>query len=394
MKLWRQVLESNGVTADDRVLLRLPIAGAVGGDCVLSLSEFGTLWTAADEALDFEPTVLVTTPTDALQLSHTDNFSSAVLRLVCVTGEPGGSIASTRRTIKERLGACCVDVYALTETGVVGWSCAAAPGGIHMDEDEFGVEVDLARHGELLLTTRDRDSRLARYRTGDLVRLSGPARGAERVDPAAGSVHGDPPDATASPDPADRPEAAAQPNRADPAAGADPAASAGLATSTDLVAHATPHTGTAPGPSTDLAARAEQSVRADPATSTEPFDRPDGACACGSTWVRAECGILGRVDERVVVRGVELLPAAIEEVVRRHPAVREFAIDAFGDHKLAVRVEPDAAIASEGDRARVAAEVSEDLRRSLGVRVQCDVVPPGSLGEQDAARRARRFTRQ
>ena len=52
------------------------------------------------------------------------------------------------------------------------------------------------------------------------------------------------------------------------------------------------------------------------------------------------------------------------------------------------------AIASEGDRARVAAEVSEDLKRSPGVRLQCDVVPPGSLGDQDAGRRARRLIRQ
>ena len=57
-------------------------------------------------------------------------------------------------------------------------------------------------------------------------------------------------------------------------------------------------------------------------------------------------------------------------------------------------VEP-AAIASEGDRARVAAEVSEDLKRSLGLRLQCDVVPPGAAAsDQDAGLRARRLSRQ
>ena len=39
-------------------------------------------------------------------------------------------------------------------------------------------------------------------------------------------------------------------------------------------------------------------------------------------------------------------------------------------------------------------DVSEDLKRSLGVRLQCDVAPPGSLGDQDAGRRARRLSRQ
>ena len=49
----------------------------------------------------------------------------------------------------------------------------------------------------------------------------------------------------------------------------------------------------------------------------------------------------------------------------------------------------------EGDPARVAAEVSEDLRRSLGVRLECEVVAPGSLSKYyDAGRRARRLSRQ
>jgi phenylacetate-CoA ligase len=287
---WGRVLGASGVTQEDRVLVRLPLASAVGGDCVATLTELGALWTAADAALDFGPTVLITTPTDALQLSHCDELAGRV-RLVFVSGEPGGSIPSTRRALEERLRARCVDVYALTEAGIVGWSCLAAPGGVHLDEDAFGVETD---RGELIVTSLEPSGiPLERYRTGDLARLG---------------------------------------------------------------------------------------------------DRRE--CSCGSAWVRAECGILGRVDELVVVGGAELWPAAIEDVVRRHPAVREFTIAALANHKLAVTVEPDGAIASEGDRARVAAEVSEDLRRSLGVRLPCEVVPPGTLGEQDAARRARRFTRQ
>ena len=39
--------------------------------------------------------------------------------------------------------------------------------------------------------------------------------------------------------------------------------------------------------------------------------------------------------------------------------------------------------------------VSEDLKRSLGLRLECDVVPPGSLSNnQDVGRRAHRLSRQ
>ncbi len=92
--------------------------------------------------------------------------------------------------------------------------------------------------------------------------------------------------------------------------------------------------------------------------------------------------VKGRLDERLHVRGIDLLPADIENVVRRHPAVREYQIEAFdvrGERELAVDIEPDPAIASEGDRARVAAEVAEDLKRSLGLRLQCEAVPPETL---------------
>jgi hypothetical protein len=60
-----------------------------------------------------------------------------------------------------------------------------------------------------------------------------------------------------------------------------------------------------------------------------------------------------------------------------------------------VQLEVTEAVASEGDRARVAAEVAEDLRRSLGIRLHCDVVAPATISSTHVAgRRAQRLTRQ
>jgi phenylacetate-CoA ligase len=53
----------------------------------------------------------------------------------------------------------------------------------------------------------------------------------------------------------------------------------------------------------------------------------DGPCTCGRTFLRLEGGILGRVDDMVIVRGVNVFPSAIEGIVRRVPAIDEFQIE-------------------------------------------------------------------
>jgi phenylacetate-CoA ligase len=312
--LWRRALEAGGVTAADRVLLGLPGYSAIGLDCLAATIEvgalsFGSAGVSFEDVLRFEPSVLVCTPTDALRLAQTAadrrvDLADRPLRLLVVTGEPGGSIGSTRRRMEDAFGAHCLDVYALTEAGVVGWGCQLGSS-IHLDDRYFACtaiqpdteeRVEDGEVGELVLTTlSSRSTPLARYRTGDLVQLS--------------------------------------------------------------------HT----------------------------------LCACGRSTTRAEGGVLGRVSERLLVRGVKLLPSTVEQVVRRHPAVAEYHLvvrQVGGETQLAVQLEADQAIASEGDRARVAAEVSEDLRRSLGLRVPCDVVAPSRLSNQDGGRRARRLSRQ
>ena len=55
-----------------------------------------------------------------------------------------------------------------------------------------------------------------------------------------------------------------------------------------------------------------------------------------------------------------------------------------GECELAIEIEPDEAVASEGDRARVAAEVAEDVRRSLGIRLQCEAIPPLSVSRSES----------
>ena len=54
-----------------------------------------------------------------------------------------------------------------------------------------------------------------------------------------------------------------------------------------------------------------------------------GACPCGRTFARLEGGILGRVDDMLTVRGINVFPSALEGIVRRFAVVDEFQIEVF-----------------------------------------------------------------
>ena len=62
--------------------------------------------------------------------------------------------------------------------------------------------------------------------------------------------------------------------------------------------------------------------------------RRSGPCACGSSFMRLEGGILARADDMVNVRGVNVYPSAVESVVRRFTEVREYRATVATDGSL------------------------------------------------------------
>jgi phenylacetate-CoA ligase len=84
-------------------------------------------------------------------------------------------------------------------------------------------------------------------------------------------------------------------------------------------------------------------------------------------------GVLGRVDDMVVVRGVNIFPSSVETVLRQFPEVDEFRIilTRSGEmDEIAVEVECPEALTPEIELA---------LRSALNLRVPVRVVAPGSL---------------
>ncbi len=112
----------------------------------------------------------------------------------------------------------------------------------------------------------------------------------------------------------------------------------------------------------------------------------DAPCACGRTFLRLEGGILGRLDDMLIVRGVNVFPAAVEGIVRRFPDVDEFQIEVFRAGELdEVRVLLDA-----GEPATVRS-VQEALHVGLGLRLEVRSVPLRSLPRHEL--KARRVVR-
>ncbi len=105
-------------------------------------------------------------------------------------------------------------------------------------------------------------------------------------------------------------------------------------------------------------------------------------CACGRTFVRADGGIIGRVDDMLVVRGVNVFPSVIEEIVRQHPMVDEFRIEVFKqaempEIRILIEINDDAVGRDTVDR--TVAAVASGVRASFGLRVEVRAVPAGTL---------------
>jgi phenylacetate-CoA ligase len=109
-------------------------------------------------------------------------------------------------------------------------------------------------------------------------------------------------------------------------------------------------------------------------------------CACGCPFAKVVGGLRGRVDDMFTVRGTNLFPSQVEDVVRRHPEVVEFLIEVRTERQME-EVELLLETADPGVAERLAGE----LRNALGVRLDCRGVPPGTLPRPELkSRRVRR----
>jgi phenylacetate-CoA ligase len=236
-------------------------------------------------------TVVYCTPTYALHLAEVAakegiDLPAGSARMLIVAGEPGGSIPETRRRIETAWGARVIDHSGMTEIGPMAIECWQVPGGLHILEADYivevidpatGKEVSPGQIGELVVTDLGRTgSPLVRYRTGDLAQL-------------------------------------------------------------------------------DI-----------------------GPCACGCIFARLKGGVLGRVDDMIHLRGNNVYPSAIENLMRRFPEVAEYRMvveetPTLSHLRIEIEPVPSASNSILVDR------ISKMVRDELLFRVEVVCVVPGSL---------------
>jgi len=117
-----------------------------------------------------------------------------------------------------------------------------------------------------------------------------------------------------------------------------------------------------------------------------------GECPCGRTHARI-ARFSGRTDDMLVVRGVNVFPSEIEEVVLAHPALGgQYAIVVDRREALA-RLEVRCELREPGGAEAVRSELADLLAARLRVRTDVQVLGPGSLPRQEAGKARRVWER-
>jgi phenylacetate-CoA ligase len=96
-------------------------------------------------------------------------------------------------------------------------------------------------------------------------------------------------------------------------------------------------------------------------------------CPCGRTYLTLPGGVLGRIDGMLIVRGVNVYPSSIEDILRSFPEVEEFRItvtrvDELDEIALDLECPDD-----------IVPRVEMALRQGLSLRVPVRAVPSGTL---------------
>jgi phenylacetate-CoA ligase len=118
-------------------------------------------------------------------------------------------------------------------------------------------------------------------------------------------------------------------------------------------------------------------------------------CKCGRTTVRMH-RIMGRTDDLLIVRGVNVFPTQIEQVLLRTDGVEphyQIVVDRGADHldELEVRVEMSEALFSDETRdlEMLKKNIEHRMRQELGISVDLKLVEPKSIPRVEVGKAVR-----
>jgi phenylacetate-CoA ligase len=101
-------------------------------------------------------------------------------------------------------------------------------------------------------------------------------------------------------------------------------------------------------------------------------------CKCGRSDLALQGGILGRIDDMVVIRGVNVYPTAFEDLLRNFSQIAEYRIEVDKTNALAelkLHVEPT----ELSDGATLAEQIQNAIQNTFHLRVPVTIVGAGAL---------------
>ena len=113
-------------------------------------------------------------------------------------------------------------------------------------------------------------------------------------------------------------------------------------------------------------------------------------CLCERSFARIRGGVVGRADDMIIVRGVNIYPSAIDNLIRGVPLVSEYEVEisrVAGLDELLIRIETaDAASFEEASH-----QLTHSFRTAHSIRVNVEHAAAGSLPRYEF--KSRRFKR-
>lgn len=106
--------------------------------------------------------------------------------------------------------------------------------------------------------------------------------------------------------------------------------------------------------------------------------RPSWKDESNSRFVLLEGGVLGRTDDMMIIRGVNVFPTSIEQILRDFPEVDEYRMTAYRELAMdQLRIEVE-------DRLHQPGRIAAELHSRLGLRVEVTEVESGCLPRFEA----------
>lgn len=164
---WAYILYAQGYRSSDRVFIPFGYnvfvafwAGHYGAEKLgCEVVPGGVLNTEARvlKMQEVRATAIMGTPTYILSMADVarkklglDPPKDLWVRRITCAGEPGASVPSTKQRIQEAWGAKVFDHVGATEIGAWSYECEEQPGGLHVNEAMFLVQIEDLETGQLI----------------------------------------------------------------------------------------------------------------------------------------------------------------------------------------------------------------------------------------------------